>query len=433
MDKIINSYSYDKNKGSKINKETIDKADEQVIKAFAILGLIDDGNLICPNCQTSKYKKVEHKVSAKGVNYWTCHKCGSYGSATKLLRVNGFKLPKAVAMLLDEVDIKVDLKNIKTTSNRYKSNVDIEVYHELISCGDSQYAIDYYSSWHINPAVVKDSGTVAIIDQSRMRNSLLKKFGKERIINSGLLTIDRNGNDYWLVNKEYNVIEPHHNINGDIVAMQFRPSLQQLLKVSAHKEFKKKWSNIQDEITGEILDPSDAFIRAKERGEIIGEEIPYVPPFMSLKGASADSLVGSGLNRIAKLPKNQKIYVVEGFKDLLAARTMGVEAYAIPGVGAMPNSSICDFFKKRNDNLIVMLDGDEAGALGRVALSNHFNKYNVRHQVKNDVRSGYDVTDILVEEFAHKGCTCKTCYNWRDKNTFDIATCICRVCKKNRL
>lgn len=433
MKNVINNYSYDKNKNSKISKEIIDKADEQVIKAFILLGLVENGNLVCPNCQTSKNKKVEHKISAKGVNYWTCHKCGSYGSATKLLRVNGFKLPKAIDMLLgNSNDALVDLKIVKVGTNKFKSNVDIELYSALLSFGDLSYAQNYYSTWHIDPKVVKESGSVGITDLSSMKNFLFKKFGKERVIAAGLLTIDRNGNDYWLINKDYNVIEPHHNTSGDVVAMQFRPSFQQLAKVSAHKLFKKRWSNIQDELTGEILDPSEAFLRAKERGEISGEEIPYVPPFMSIKGASSESLVGCGLNRIAKLPNKQKIYVVEGFKDLLAARTMGVEAYAIPGVGSLPNKDITDFFAKREDHLIVMLDGDEAGALGRESLAKHLDNKNVIYTVKSDVRSGYDVTDILVEEHAHKGCLCKTCYEWRSNNLTDQKVCICRTCKKNR-
>ena len=434
MEKLSPNNPYDGNKGKSLNKEIIDQADSMVIKAFAILGLIENGNLVCPNCQTSKNKKVEHKISAKGVNYWSCHKCGSYGSATKLLRVNGIKLPKAVSMLLDENTPTVNNIKIKDISvNKFKSTVDIEVYKYLLNMGSVKLSIEYYNTWHINAEHVIDSKSVGIDDFALMRSSLLKKFGKERIIASGLLTIDRNGNDYWLINKDYNIIEPHHDVLGNVVAMQFRPSGTQLIKVQAHKRFKLKWSGIKDALTGELLDPSEAYLRAKERGEVVGDEVAYVPPFMSIKGASSDSLVGCGLLRISQFDKPADIYVVEGFKDLLAARTLGVEAYAIPGIGSMPNTTICSFFKEKGHNLVVMLDGDEAGALGRESLSKHFDKHNVKHRVKNDVRSGMDVTDILVEEHAHSGCKCKTCYHWREKKVYDPENCPCRVCKKGHL
>jgi hypothetical protein len=432
MDKLSPNNPYDGNKGRSLSKEIIDQADAMVIKAFAILGLIDNGNLVCPNCQTSKNKKVEHKISAKGVNYWSCHKCGSYGSATKLLRVNGIKLPKAVAMLLDENTTIISNTKISDISvNRFKSTVDIEVYKFLLNMGSVKLSQDYYSTWHIMPDYVLESKSVGIEDFALMRSTLLKRFGKDRIIASGLLTIDRNGNDYWLINKDYNIIEPHHDVLGNVVAMQFRPSGSQLLKVQAHKRFKSKWSGIKDAVSGELLDPSEAYLKAKERGEVVGDEVAYVPPFMSIKGASNDSLVGCGLFRIAQLDKPTDIYVVEGFKDLLAARTLGVEAYAIPGIGAMPNPAICDFFKEKGHNLIVMLDGDEAGALGRETLAKHFEKNNVKYKVKNNVRSGMDVTDILVEENAHAGCKCKTCYLWRESKIFDPDNCVCRVCKKS--
>jgi len=415
----------------RITDEDIDAADQQVVRAFQILGLVANGALICPSCATSKPKKVEAKISSSGRHYWTCHRCGAYGSATKLLRENGRKLPQAVNELLGRSTITGPLAVLPEVkvAKPFNAVVDVEVYNTVRRLGSIEAAQAYYARWHISPESVAEAGSSRIIEPAKAHAELLARFGDERLRDAGILTTDRNGNDYWMFNDDYPVIEAHAWINANITGMQFRPSEKQLRKVQAHKAWKKRWSG-QFGPDGVELDASDAYEQAKALdAESAGPEHKYVPPFMSVKGAGPDSLLGCGLRRISTLEPGQRIYVVEGFKDLLAARTLGVEAYAIPGVAGMPPAKVCQFFSSRGDTLVVTLDGDEAGARGRDTLMAHFTNNNVKAERKDDLRSGMDIADVLVELHAHSGCNCPTCKDWRNTHHWDPTTCPCRACR----
>lgn len=418
----------------RISDEDIDLADRQVIRAFQILGLVKDGNLVCPKCATAKPKKVEEKISKNGRSYWTCHRCGEFGSATKLLREHGRKLPQAVNELLGRIEPTGPLAELPTVvvAAPFSAVVDVEVYNALRRHGDISAAQQYYARWHIDPTAVAEAGSSRIVEPVKVQQDLLVRFGEQRLRDCGLLTTDRNGKDYWMFNDDYDVLEVHAWVNANIVGVQFRPSERQLRKVQAHKSWKRRWSG-KKTADGTELEPSEAYAAAKERdAKAAGPEHKYVPPFMSVKGAGPDSLIGCGLRRISTLAPGQRIYVVEGFKDLLAARTLGVEAYAIPGVGVMPPAKVCRFFAERRDTLVVTLDGDEAGARGRDALMAHLAAHGVQAERKDDLRPGMDIADVLVELHAHKGCTCATCKDWRDTHPYDPNTCVCRSCRERR-
>jgi hypothetical protein len=81
---------------------------------------------------------------------------------------------------------------------------------------------------------------------------------------------------------------------------------------------------------------------------------------------------------------------------------------------------------------VVTLDGDDAGARGRDSLMAHFATYGVKAERKDDLRSGMDITDILVEANAHNGCSCPTCRDWRETHPWEPATCPCRTCRTRR-
>jgi hypothetical protein len=48
------------------------------------------------------------------------------------------------------------------------------------------------------------------------------------------------------------------------------------------------------------------------------------------------------------------------------------------------------------------------------------------------IRTGLDVTDLLVERTAHSGCDCDTCRSWVNEHPFDPVTCLCKTCKSTR-
>jgi hypothetical protein len=241
------------------------------------------------------------------------------------------------------------------------------------------------------------------------------------------MVVDKTGKDFFLFNDDYPVLEPHTAPNGNILGMQFRPSFQRMLRVKEHKNWKAKWSGFKDS-EGNTLEPGVAYSLAYAADpDKAGEKIPYLTPFLSLKGAGPDSLVGCGLHLISKLEKPETIYIVEGFKDMLSAYTMGAYAYAIPGVGVMPPEKVCKILSKHN--IVIALDADKAGDEGSIKLQEWLKSNNVESVIKRNPREGMDITDILVERHAHDNCQCLTCKEWRATKTISSSNCQCLTCK----
>jgi len=423
-----------------LNKITdIDKvnAKKEVAKAFAIAGFLEDGNLVCPGCGTSDPKKIKIRDAKDSNNtYYSCHKCSAFGDAIDLLqKYRNMTFSQAVNVLLDRDNLQVHFAGVVPTIKKapsFKAKVDVEVYNFLANhkFSSAAKAVDYYGIWHIKPDAVLENRAVVLTNVKAIQRDLHKFFSEARLKAAGVMMNDDNGNSLFLFSESYNVMEPHILPNGDIVGMQFRPSTEQMLKVKAHKDWKKFWSGRVD-TNGMILDPNDAWRMAYDKDpENTPEKSPFTVPFLSLKGAGPESLVGCGLERIGKLAKGSKIYVVEGFKDLLAARTLGVEAYAIPGVGSMPSDQVCDIL--RPHHMVIMLDGDQAGEMGRKNLLQHFAQKGISASIFPNLREGLDVTDILVELNAHAGCLCGTCQSWLKGHPYDQKNCTCRACKMQR-
>lgn len=369
----------------RVNRYTeaeLEEARRQVDRAFALLGLVDGKNARCPECGTSKKGKVALR-NDKG--YWKCHKCDAWGSPIKLLEANGYSFPDAVAALLGRpVRGKVEkpTKLVMPQADRsFRSTVDPDVYRTILDAGTFTGAARYYSAWHIAPDAVRKTGAVRVDDVDALKIRLTEKFGRARLVAAGVIKPAEetaNGVDVWLISDKYPVVEPHRMPDGTTVGMQFRPSETQLRKIEAHK-----------------------------RGEG-----PYVPKFLSLRGAGPDGLVGCGLDLLGGEPKT--VYLVEGFKDLLAVMTMGGSAYALPGAGAnIPEVALAELAKHR---LIVALDADEAGEAGARRVIGLLKEAGVRDvDVKRDMPAGMDACDILVARHARAGCTCPACTLQRER------------------
>ncbi|MFM7087965.1 MAG: toprim domain-containing protein [Candidatus Paceibacterota bacterium] len=414
-------------------------AKSRLREAFEYVGLVSDLGLpVCPSCGTGKKGKVVLKASSKSGNpYWKCHKCSERGDAIGLLTLTGLTFPEAMDTLLGKNSRGRDIKKIKpviSITDSFIAVVDVEVYNYIRDLGSVDEAVRYYNQWHISGDVVKESGSTYLLDCAKIHNDLIAKFGRDRLFSAGVITVDKNGNDFFLFNDDYPVIEPHLSPNGHVVGMQFRPSYKRMEKVQAHKRWKKRWSGVVD-TKGVLLDPEQAWREAYERDPVsTGEREKYVAPFLSLKGAGTDSLVGCGAHALSKLKSRNsgtvKVFVVEGFKDYLAARTLGVNAYAIPGTGVMPPKKVCNLLK--SFLMVVTLDGDEAGAKGRSVLLSYFKENGVNAVEKKDIREGMDVTDILVEVNAHAGCRCVTCTQWIEDHPYKPETCPCVSCKRRK-
>ena len=408
---------------SGIGRQDIDKADSDILLAFALLGLVsEDSTLICPHCGTDKRKKVEVKKSAaSGRPYWTCHKCSTWGSsAVDILKQYGSRtFTQAVRELLGQAAkgasavVRPDI-NI---AEGFSAIVDVEVYNYIRNAGSVQAACDYYAQWHITPQAVREAGSTMILDAPGLQQDLLKTFGEERLRLCGVTTLDKNNKTIYLVSSDYSVVEPHQAPSGNGVGMQFRPGYTRMKQVKAHKDWKALWSGHLD-AQGVEIDATTAWADAYALDRSVGRKAPYVTSFLSLRGGTPDHLVGCGLERLVALPAMTKVYVVEGFKDLLAARSMGVESYAIPGTGVMPPDRSIEILRKHD--VIVVLDGDKAGASGREHLVSYLRERGVTCKPYEKVREGMDIADILVERHARNKCTCPTCSDWNAKHPVTI-------------
>lgn len=424
----------------RFTQEQIDAADAELALAFAACGLIADGNLVCPNCHTSTRKKVEIKTSRESSRpYWKCYKCpDAWGSsAIELVMTHGpvQRFPDAVALLLglpvngaSGPVTPIVRPNIEVNA-AFTAEVAWQVYDFVRDSGSLEAAQRYYAQWHIAPEAVAEAGSTQVLDAVKVQKELVSKFGMDKLKAAGLVTVDKNGKDVFLFSDDYNVIEAHTAPSGHVVGMQFRPSIERMKKVQAHKKWKKRWSGTTD-ADGNPIEPSEAWAKAYALDDTIGPRHPYVTPFLSLRGAGPDHLVGCGLARLVRIPAGSTVYIVEGFKDLLAARTLGLEAYAIPGTGVMPPEKACQILARHK--VIVTLDGDEAGTRGREALLAYLAGQGVEATAGNPPRDGMDVTDVLVERTAHGGCTCPTCTDWVADHPYDPATCPCRTCTAQR-
>jgi len=372
-------------------------------RVFALLGLAGEGRLICPDCGTVKAKKVYIKTGPSGLSFWHCYACGSGSFAHAeggnkaedaiafYRRMTGSGFVEAVNAILGRSPAaKALLENAPVVKavDSFAAEMDLEVYDAVIAACNLKVAQDYWSTWHISAEAVATVGSRMATNPQGLAKHLLAKFGKQRLLACGLMTITSKGNEYFLLNDDYPVIEPQFGADGRLHAMQFRPSPAQRLKVEAHKSWKR------------------------QHGENATGGPKYVPPFMSPKGARPETFVGYNLLAISKMPSGTTVRVVEGCKDTLAYVTKGVAAYGIPGTGVMPPPDALKVL--RNMKVIVRLDGDEAGNKARQKVVDYLLGNGVAAKPDANVPPGVDVADLLVAEHANGGCLCETCTKWRE-------------------
>lgn len=385
---------------TRITDEDKAEARTRIREAFAMAGLVSGGKYVCPACQRVHSKKNTLSVRDKGT--WKCFSSDMGGDAISLVQETfGYSFPQAVNALLGRpVDGEAppkpkvrDLPPVQET--RPESTIDPEVYQAVLEFSGQegrQAAADYYGYWHISADAVFESGASVVLDTAAMEKAMIERFGIQRLHDCGLVVKTRKGKDYFLVNRDYPVIEPHITPRGFVVGMQFRPSVKQREKVEAHK----RW------------------VAAQARGDSTVPEAKYVPKFMSLSGIDANqSLIGFGLGRLWQAPPDTIVEVVEGFKDYLAARTMGHEAFGIPGTSAVLSDNVLNLLKRHR--ISVALDGDKAGVQAQAKWVEQLRERGVRARGKR-MPVDADVADILVKKHADTGCTCEVCTAWRNSH-----------------
>jgi hypothetical protein len=331
------------------------RARHEVARAFSLAGLVTpDGRPICPSCGASERGKF--KLFPDG---WRCHKEGKSGDAIGLLTGAGWAFPAAMSALLGECDgtggptATAPLPRVEAA---FHAVSDVVVYRTLVASGDGRAAGDFYARFGIDTGVVVDAGFVRLTHPEETARYLERRFGVERLSACGLYTDMGRPLFGW----RYPVIEPHHSPDGTVVGIQLRGGEQVEADVAAHK-----------------------------RGE--GS---YTPKTLSLRGAGTAHQLGIGLARLAGLRPGTVVRIVEGGKDLLAARTLGWEAYALPGAGTVPPPVALEVLARHK--VQVAFDGDDAGAAGADSLSERLAASGL-HVVRVKLPRGLDVTDMLSE------------------------------------
>lgn len=404
--------------GGRIPDADIEQAQLQIERAFSLLGLVGaGGNPVCPDCGEDRKGKVK-LLASKG--RFKCYSGDHFGYAVNLMQDHGgYSFRDAVSALLGRpvsarAAVKLPEKLVAVRSAPdFTAEPDPELYAWIARHGDRDAAASYFAAWHIAPAAVREVGAFYLpLKRQELRALHIKavdEFGRDRLIAAGVaqpmdpdkVRPARNADDakvhdlYFAgMPPGYPVGEPHVTAEGTITYCQFRPDGKAKAAVDAHKAGKK----------------------AKKRAEAAGETYtatvpPYKPPFLSLRGASHAAMLGGGVWRLARLEPGCTIVVVEGLKDLMAARTMGAEAYAIPGAQTLPPPQVCELLARHK--VLVALDGDEAGDEARQQVIDHLQANGVKSVGPKQMPAGMDVTDILVDRHARAGCTCPTCAAWR--------------------
>lgn len=432
--------------------EEVSKARSNIKRAFELSGLVSNGHPVCPQCGKTGNKRVK-LFSDGGYKCYSAGACvGRKGGAVDLVmdRAN-VSFIEAVGAILGRTALRNAPRDVRISvdaGDSFTAVADTEVFDALCALGDVEAAVAYYGQWHIAPEAVRESKSV-VVDAAQVRQVLTDRFGRERLVAAGLVVPREGKSDFWVVNERYPAIEPHLSAEGHCVGLQTRPSDQQYARYQKHTEYARQ--RREAVARGEDFRPP-------------GPDERYVPKFLSLRGGQVGvHLVGCGLHRLASLGDGATVYIVEGFKDMLAMRTLGFEAYALPGAGiAPPPAVIAELSRFR---LAIAFDADEGGDLGSVRLGAtlaangivpdamldqwrveypHTNTlWSVRYGLESigltDERlkragttakrrmaagwgcwrkrppEGFDVADVVVSRKAEAGCTCSTCVSFRNR------------------
>lgn len=427
---------HQKTQEERFSDSEIESARLEIKRAFEFCGLADpNGYPVCPKCGKTGPNRIKFYPDG-GWHCFSLDNChGNKGGAISLIvDRTGLSFKDAAGVLLGrEISEKTRKTKalpapvvVKTEAEDFKAAVDSLVYARLAELGSVEMAISYYERFGIDREAVVESGAFYIINARDTQTKLLEEFGRDRLIACGLMTQGTEGReDAWMFSDRYPVAEVHRHVKGQILGMQFRMSQAQEKRYLAHKSY------------------SESRKAAEARGETyraMRQDERYVPKFMSLKGGSgSDHLVGMGLPRIGEIKPGDTVYVVEGFKDMLAMRTLGFESYALPGAGAAPPKEPARILARFN--LALAFDADEGGDKGGEFLSRSLARHGIiadgaelpedAHpwaEATRDYRaerglkcyrkrppSGKDIADVLAEHLASRSstCNCRACKAYR--------------------
>lgn len=355
-----------------VPQEDIDQALQAIETAFALVGCVNGNAFTCPVCGESRKGKVVLRPSKR---YWKCYVCGVYPDDPRYLNAIDLvkercnvPFPRAVNILIGKHDGPVPRAKLVEILAEAKADDGFracdepwvfEMYTEILNSKHCsvERAVEYYKDRHISPAAVEMMRFRYITEPDALREELVGRYGEEKLVAAGIAITGEFGTRL-LCGWQYPVIEPAIDHTGLVRNMQFRASMKQREKIRAHK-----------------------------RGEG-----PYVPPFMSIKGAGPKHLIGIGLHLLAEGP-GRLVMIAEGAADAAAGYTLGAGGmYAVPGTNVMPPRGVVQFLEKCGHKIVVALDGDEAGVKARSVVAEHFRSNGYAEGAAR--RLGFDVPGV---------------------------------------
>ena len=415
--------SQDYKESSNPRKTDLVKARANMATALTLEGYVSNSYPVCPNC--AQAEKGKSKIFDDGA--FKCHACGywvanaidfltlprvrkggqligqalSQNTTDVTIRTSYVKSEAVLVLPLSEVSLEggkwpfalaasalsgndiphpegKQVVEVLTLKPQFLAVPNPELYQKVLNLGSVSAAQEFYGRWFIDPKIIEESKAVVITDQAALVAGLRSVFTAEQLIAAGLATPE----GYLLVNAKYPVVEPHLLPDGRVAGLQFRASVIHEQAILAHKKYKSL----------------DASLRIK------AEKVPYVPKFLSLNGTSIAQRCGFGLPRLGQLLslsspntlKTKKVYIVEGFKDVQAARTLGLEAYGLPGASLLPVKAVVRILSQFKE-VHVSLDNDAAGEVGTAKLIKYLQTAGLS-AIAHPPPVGMDITDVLIKK-----------------------------------
>ena len=168
----------------------------------------------------------------------------------------------------------------------------------------------------------------------------------------------------------YPVMQCYRSSDGVPVGLEMRGNSWVADKAKEHSDWKKK--------SKKGLNPE-------------GPKPKYIPKTRNLIGDVGR--VGFGLDVVASVKPGKTVWLVEGFKDALAAASLGHPAVGLAGAGNPIPDEALEVLKPHT--VAVVFDADEDGDRARKRLSEQLTEAGVVVRPGPRFPAGYDVADVL--------------------------------------
>ena len=292
---------------------------------FGVCPFHDDHS---PSMSVSKDKQI-----------YKCFSCGATGNVLKfVMDYENISFMEAIKNLADKagINVNIDFKSIPSTNTVNKELYDIydlsfKFYQNNLNTKEGMPAKEYLLNREINDEIIKEFGIgLSLKSRDTLTKLLLKKgFNINDIDRTGLIV----KNDLGVIDIYcHRIMFPLYNLNGKVVGFSGRvfdgTSPSKYINTRETEIFKK----------GELL---YNYHRAKDECRM----------------------------------KNQVI-VMEGFMDVIRAYTVGVKnVVATMGTAVTKNQAL--LIKKMAKEVILLFDGDEAGAHATMTCSSELERIGV--------------------------------------------------------